>query len=83
MQLCGESGSVNASGPSLQVSVAAAQPEPVCLPFCSSQEVITSSEERRAERAQRKGAEDFDEEEAEALEVSVAQDLHGMASPTL
>jgi hypothetical protein len=50
------------------------------VPHCFSQEVITSSEERRAERAQRKGAEDFDEEEAEALEVSVAQDLLGTPS---
>jgi hypothetical protein len=39
----------------------------------SSQEVISSSEERRAERAQRKGAEDFDEEEAEALEASLLE----------
>ena len=37
------------------------------MPFL--QEVFKSSEERRQERAQRTAAEDFDDEEAEALEV--------------
>lgn len=40
--------------------------------------VFTVSEERRQERALRRNAEDFDEEEAEALEVRLIEGCRGL-----